>query len=184
MSKKFQFHSVGGPRIPLRDDKESQILLQKWGLDVGMRTITYSFDQHFQPYEIEDFLIDLFNDEIVCSSFKVSLSRDDWQSPFALESCRPERKAGSIKYKLLNVTKTSMSFFDKIKTPNNPKVIRETGAICKCFPEYVNEIVCNDELWKMLIWEDSENYDIFSEDDRNEILFKIMQHIVIGGKLN
>ena len=32
--------------------------------------------------------------------------------------------------------------------------------------------------------EDSDNYDIYTPEDRNEFLFRIMQHLVLGGPVN
>lgn len=54
-----------------------------------------------------------------------------------------------------------------------------------CIPEYLdNGFVINQELGKVMLMDDSDHYDTFSEVDRNELIFKIFQHLTLGGPLN
>jgi hypothetical protein len=65
-------------------------------------------------------------------------------------------------------------------------VRRESGAIVKTFPIYLEEnistpIMITDELRKLLLIFDSPHYSIFSIEDRNEFIFRIFKSICLGG---
>merc|ERR1719198_1293547 len=56
-----------------------------------------------------------------------------------------------------------------------------------CEPEYVDGFpgfTINQELGKLLLMEESDHYDIFSEKERSELLFKIFTHFALGGPVN
>ena len=36
----------------------------------------------------------------------------------------------------------------------------------------------------MLLMEDSDNYNLYNEKEKNEFLFKIFRHLVLGGPVN
>ena len=40
----------------------------------------------------------------------------------------------------------------------NPPVVREKGSLTKCFDEFVEGVTISDELRKLLLMEDSDNY--------------------------
>ena len=41
----------------------------------------------------------------------------------------------------------------------------------------------SDELRKMFLMDDSDNYEVYSEEDRTEFLFCIFKHICLGGSV-
>ena len=49
---------------------------------------------------------------------------------------------------------------------------------------YVDGFEINQEMGKVVLMPESENYDVFSDDDRKELIFKIFQHLTLGGPLN
>ena len=78
-------------------------------------------------------------------------------------------------------------------------VVRKSGHIVKCFDEMVDDFLVSDELKKvkylllhikiittlqLLLDKDSQHYHIYSAQDREEFLFKIFQHLVLGGPVN
>ncbi|NWI20336.1 CF300 protein, partial [Crypturellus soui] len=75
-------------------------------------------------------------------------------------------------------TQISMSFFDRLYTEG---VVRETGHIVKCYDDYYDGIIISDELRKVLLLEDSDHYDLFSQSDRQEFLFCLFKHLCLGG---
>jgi len=75
---------------------------------------------------------------------------------------------------------TSMNFFDRLKDDG---VVRSGGSICKCFDETFEGILIQDELRKMILSEDCINFESFSDDDRNELMFKLFKAFVIGGPI-
>ena len=62
-------------------------------------------------------------------------------------------------------------------------IVRQSGSIVKCYDDMYGDIMISDELRKMLLMEDSDNYDVFSEKDRSEFLFEIFKHICLGGSV-
>ncbi len=63
----------------------------------------------------------------------------------------------------------TVEIFDKFTESD---IVRETGAIRKCFDEYYENIIISDELRKVLLLEESDNYEIFSDKERNEFIFR------------
>ncbi|EDV29603.1 uncharacterized protein TRIADDRAFT_52162 [Trichoplax adhaerens] len=75
---------------------------------------------------------------------------------------------------------TSLEFFDKLFSEG---IVHENGKIVQCYDEYYENLILSDELRKMLLMEDSDHYDLFSKEERSEFLFRIFQHLVIGGPI-
>lgn len=66
----------------------------------------------------------------------------------------------------------------------DPPVLRANGMIMKCLEESYNGYQISNKLQEMLVNEDSENFCLFSEKERDEFLFQLFRHLVIGGSLN
>ena len=62
-------------------------------------------------------------------------------------------------------------------------IVRQSGSIVKCYDEMYGDIMISDELRKMLLLDDSDNYEVYSEGDRAEFLFRIFKHICLGGSV-
>ena len=74
-----------------------------------------------------------------------------------------------------------MDFFDRLMTN---QVVRESGNIRKCFDEVCGDFIISDELRKLLLLEDSDNYCIYSDEEREEFLFRMLKHLALGGPVN
>jgi hypothetical protein len=104
----------------------------------------------------------------------------------------------SVEVDQVTCTLLSMNFFDRLKSNGITMIVvylsqtltictgivRESGVIVKCFDEMCDDFLVSDELRKVLIIKDSENYDIFGAKDRSEFLFKVFTHITLGGPVN
>ena len=62
-------------------------------------------------------------------------------------------------------------------------IVRESKSIVKCYDEMYGDIMISDELRKLLLLDDSDNYEVYSEKDRSEFLFRIFKHICLGGSV-
>ncbi len=70
----------------------------------------------------------------------------------------------------VDCTQLSVEIFDKF---TDQKIVRnESGAIRKCLDEYFENIIISDELRKCLLLEESDNYEIYSDKERNEFIFR------------
>ncbi|KAK2509240.1 hypothetical protein MC885_000574 [Smutsia gigantea] len=77
-------------------------------------------------------------------------------------------------------TQLSMAFFDRLYEEN---IVRDNGHIVKCLDSFCDPFLVSDELRKVLLMEDSEKYEIFSQPDREEFLFCLFKHLCLGGAL-
>ncbi|KAK3095146.1 hypothetical protein FSP39_010797, partial [Pinctada imbricata] len=77
-------------------------------------------------------------------------------------------------------TALSMTLFDKLQ--ENGIVREDTGAIRKCMDEPYGDFMCSDELRKLLLIDDSDNYWVYSDSERDEFLFRLFRHICLGGR--
>ena len=62
-------------------------------------------------------------------------------------------------------------------------IVRQSQSIVKCYDEMCGDIVVSDELRKMLLLEESDNYAVYSEKERSEFLFQIFKHVCLGGSV-
>ncbi|OXB71057.1 UNVERIFIED_CONTAM: hypothetical protein H355_001719, partial [Colinus virginianus] len=186
----FAFRPLPQKTFPCLQDRDVRERLLKWwegeaqggggGCAVTLRRSmlgslavqAFSFDQQFKPYQKDEFLMAFFNDQNVNSNLKLLSASGQWTT---LGS-----KVTKVEATLVPCTQVSMSFFDRLYTEG---IVRENGDIVKCYDEYYDDILISDELRKVLLLEDSDHYDIFSESDRKEFLFCLFKHLCIGGAL-
>ena len=51
------------------------------------------------------------------------------------------------------------------------------------FPRWVTASDCSLFYMQMLLLEDSDNYDLYSEGERSEFLFHLFKHLCLGGSV-
>ena len=74
-------------------------------------------------------------------------------------------------------TITTMDLFDRLYTNS---IVRENGAISKCFDDEVEGFSFSDELRRLILSTESS---IFVPREREEFLFLLMSHLVLGGSV-
>ncbi|XP_066426774.1 cilia- and flagella-associated protein 300 isoform X1 [Molothrus aeneus] len=180
-------------------DRDIADRLLKWSMQGRITAQAFSFDQQFKPYQKDEFLMlqiylkrvnfkiirgisfltsrtsyaeAFFNDQSVNSSLKLLSASGQWTT---LGS-----KVTKIEATVVPCTQISMSFFDRLYSEG---IVRETGTIVKCYDDYHDDILISDELRKVLLLEDSDHYDLFTQLDREEFLFCLFKHFCIGGTL-
>jgi len=62
-------------------------------------------------------------------------------------------------------------------------VVPETKSIKMMLEEEVKGIVVGDKVRECLINEESEHYSIFNEEERKEFVFRVFEHLVLGGAM-
>lgn len=175
--KKARFHfSPVDFRFPPLENKDSLELLKKWSMGDSMNVCRFRFDEKFTAYDMSQFVRDFFNDEEVLAGFRVLANvRGTWSSLGHPGKCK------SVEIEEVVCEATNMAFFDRFYDCG---AVRQNGSIQGCFPEYLDNFTINQEIGKVLLMEDSDHYDIFSAEERKELLFKIFQHLTLGGPLN
>lgn len=168
-NEKFRF-TASPKELSTLGSKDFRGYFEKWYPDNRLRAWNFSFDKQFQVYLKDSFCKDFMTDDVVLSCIECMASSGSW--------CRLPSKVHSVSVEEIPCTILSMDFFDRLKEYN---IVRESGHISKCFDEYYEGIQISDELRKMLLLEDSDNYECYSEDERSELLFRLFSHICIGG---
>ncbi|KAM7084818.1 cilia- and flagella-associated protein 300 isoform 2-T2 [Molossus nigricans] len=152
--------------------QETTSRLRQWSMLGRIRAQAFGFDQVFQPYRKDDFVMAFFKDPNVIPNLKLLSDSGQWIT------LGTEVK----KIEALNVpcTQLSMSFFKRLY---NEDIVRDSGHIVKCLDSFCDPFLISDELRKVLLVEDSEKYEIFSQPDREEFLFCLFKHLCLGGAL-
>ncbi|PIK36880.1 hypothetical protein BSL78_26305, partial [Apostichopus japonicus] len=130
----------------------------------------YSYDQIFQVYQKNDLVMDFLQDPAVISTIKV-VGDNGTVGPVGMA-------AGKVEVTEIPCSVTSMTFFDRL---TDQDVVRESGHIVKCFDDFYEDFTISDELRKMLLLEDSDNYEMYNDAERQEFLFLLFKHICLGG---
>lgn len=112
-----------------------------------------------------------FQDQLVLSTLK-KLEKGTWS---AIGSIAKKVNVEDVDCSLLSV-----DIFDRLFEKN---IVRESGHIRGCFDEYFEDIQISDELRKLLLIEESDNYEIYSQIERNQFLFRLFKHLCLGGQV-
>ncbi|XP_035220083.1 cilia- and flagella-associated protein 300-like [Stegodyphus dumicola] len=167
-NKTFEFTKVD-KKYKIFEERDFKEHLTKWNMEKNLKLLSYSFHGDVREGEREQIIENLFRSSDVLMSIGCKEFLDSDGKDLAIE----------IEPVPCNIL--SMELFDRIY--DNGIVISD-GTIRKCFEDYVDDIVIADELRTMLLLEGSENYSLYSEDERKEFLFRIFQHFCLGGNLN
>ncbi|XP_003482655.1 uncharacterized protein C11orf70 homolog isoform X2 [Sus scrofa] len=152
---------------------ETTSRLRQWSMLGRIKVQAFGFDQTFQAYRKDDFVMAFFKDPNVIPNLKLlSDSSGQWIT------LGTEVK----KIEAINVpcTQLSMSFFNRLYDED---IVRDNGHIVKCLDSFCDPFLISDELRKVLLVEDSEKYEVFSQPDREEFLFCLFKHLCLGGAL-
>ncbi|XP_030638852.1 cilia- and flagella-associated protein 300 [Chanos chanos] len=142
----------------------------KWSMLGRITAQTFNFDQTFYPYRKNDFALNFFQDSCVQNNLKMIDFHGLW---------RPlDRDIMHVDTESVPCTKVSTEIFDPIFKHG---IIHSSGRIVKCYHDFYADF---DELRKMLLEEDSENFNVIPSEDRQEFLFRLFKHICVGGELN
>lgn len=81
---------------------------------------------------------------------------------------------------LLNSSVMSMEFFDRL---DEAGILGPGGRLLGCYDEVFDGITVSDKLREMLLNEDSEYASVYSEDEKKEIIYKLLKLFVVGGAI-
>ncbi|KAK9955413.1 hypothetical protein ABG768_015295 [Culter alburnus] len=165
----FTFNQLSTKKFTFQQDPKTSRLLMKWSMLGRITTQAFNFDQSFQPYRSNDFAWNFFQDPCVKNNLKVLDSSGSWTLL--------GRDITHVNVEVVPCTKVSVDIFDPIYSNG---ILRPSGHIVKCYHEVIPDF---DELRMLLLEEDSDNYHIISPSDRQEFLFRLFKHMVLGGEL-
>nr|XP_025037417.1 transcriptional coactivator YAP1 isoform X8 [Pelodiscus sinensis] len=169
---RFTFRYLPQKSLPSLENRDTQARLRKWSMYGRITVQVFSFDQLFKVYQKDEFVKAFFSDPNVSTNLKLLTASGQWTTLGT--------KVKKIEAIVVPCTQVSMSFFDRLYSEG---LVRETGHIIKCYDDYYHDIPISDELRKVLLLEDSDHFDIFSQSNREEFLFCLFKHLCLGGTL-
>ncbi|XP_006887381.1 PREDICTED: uncharacterized protein C11orf70 homolog [Elephantulus edwardii] len=169
----YYFRYLPQRPFPLLTAQETTSRLRQWSMLGRIKAQAFGFDQTFQAYRKDEFVMAFFKDPNVIANLQL-LS----DSPGQWITLGTEVE----KIEAVNVpcTQLSMGFFNRLYDED---IVRDSGHIVKCLDSFCDPFLISDELRKVLLMEDSEKYEIFSQPDRDEFLFRLFKHLCLGGAL-
>ncbi|KAK2175966.1 hypothetical protein NP493_692g02008 [Ridgeia piscesae] len=169
-ASKFSFQYLSGKKFNSIEGKDAKESLVKWSMKGRLKAQAFSFDQPFKSYQKEDFVTAFFQDDAVVYNLQVVSSTGNLV-PLGL-------KAAKVSVEELSCSVLSMTFFDRLFDAG---IVREQGQISKCFDEYIGDFTISDELRKMLLSDESDHFDLYSDTEKQEFLFLLFRHMCLGG---
>lgn len=166
MEDNFTFSYLNNASFKCYQSRETQELLAKWGFAQTMNLWKFRFDHAFNDMRAEEFLVDLVN------------SPDVARVVSQIRSAKTADSVSKLNISELKTTQTSMDFFNFLEIH---RFSEPNGYIHKIIPDYFEEIEICDKIREAILIEESESYELLDENLRNEFLFRIFQHLVIGG---
>ncbi|KAL7853874.1 hypothetical protein AOLI_G00207180 [Acnodon oligacanthus] len=165
----YTFSLLPNKTFTFQQDLHTAGLLMKWSMLGRISAQAFNFDQAFQSYRKNDFALNFFQDPCVKNNLKTLDASGAWK-PLGSDVTHVDVEA-------VPCTKVSVDIFEPIFSSG---IVRPSGHIVKCYHEVNPDF---DELRMMLLEEDSDNYHVVSPCDRQEFLFRLFKHIVLGGEL-
>merc|ERR1712216_595754 len=141
-----------------------------------MQAKCFRFDQQFKPEQLDAFLLDFFNDATVQQQAPVSTGREN-------ADVSALGKVTGVQHSRLSTTVLRLDFFDRL-SGDSGVVHPQTGSISKCFDKMCGDVLVSDKLRLMLLDEESEEWETYSERERTELIFHIFKRLAVGGGLN
>ncbi|XP_078401010.1 cilia- and flagella-associated protein 300 isoform X1 [Cetorhinus maximus] len=169
----FTFRHLSNKKINFMEDSKTRDLLVRWSMHGRIAVQVFSFDQYFQAYEKDNFVLAFFQDPNVMANLKIL-------SPLSSEWTTLGTEVKKIEAEEVPCSQLSMLFFDCLYTEG---IVRETGHITKCLDEFYEDFIISDQLRQVLLLEESDKYQIFSDIEREEFVFRIFKHLCLGGAL-
>eukprot|EP01017_Pseudomicrothorax_dubius_P033633 TRINITY_DN451_c0_g1_i4.p1 TRINITY_DN451_c0_g1~~TRINITY_DN451_c0_g1_i4.p1 ORF type:complete len:252 (+),score=51.97 TRINITY_DN451_c0_g1_i4:61-756(+) len=126
----------------------------------------FRFNQRYDELQVDSFLNDLFSSAEVRKAISSEFS---FNTP----------AVGKVSYEKLKCTMTNMDMFEVLEK----REIVVEGYIKKRFDEFFDGITIQDLLRECILMEESEYYDVFSTEERQQFLFHVFTLLVLGGAL-
>eukprot|EP00441_Pelagodinium_beii_P042486 CAMPEP_0197649370 /NCGR_PEP_ID=MMETSP1338-20131121/28311_1 /TAXON_ID=43686 ORGANISM="Pelagodinium beii, Strain RCC1491" /NCGR_SAMPLE_ID=MMETSP1338 /ASSEMBLY_ACC=CAM_ASM_000754 /LENGTH=256 /DNA_ID=CAMNT_0043223533 /DNA_START=49 /DNA_END=816 /DNA_ORIENTATION=+ len=166
----FKFHFLPDAKYNSCGSPSVQPLLEKWGFGPDMVMCTFRVEQQVGPDGFQDLIEAFFRDKEVLSVLHHMTQ---------MRVFSPQKV--TARFEKLSTKVVSMSFFNKLEECG---AVAPSGHIRGRLEEEWEGVPIVNLIREAMIMDESELYDTFSEQDRRELLFRIMQHLIFGGASN
>ncbi|MEW5312424.1 MAG: hypothetical protein WDW38_004061 [Sanguina aurantia] len=145
-------------------------LLKKWDMLRGTQYLLFRYSKFYHKMQAQELVMDLLNSQ--AGTFKV-LQKDGSWSPL-LETVE------SVQVEMVPATLTRLDVFDKLLSAS-PPIVRPSGDISKCFDDQKEGFQISDLLRELILNEDSDNAELYSSEEKCEMLWRVFEHVCLGG---
>lgn len=167
----FRFHFLPDARFGSFGDEKIQPLLDKWGFGPDMAMCTFRVEQPVTPDTLQAMLDDFFRSREVLGGLAQVMPRLRVFSPDKVK----------VRWERMSTKVVSMSFLNKFEDAG---AISQSGHIRGRIEEDWEGVPLCNLIREIVLCEESDLYDTFSEQERKEFLFRIFSHLVFGGASN
>jgi len=167
----FKFHFLPEAKFSSFGSSDIQPLLDKWGFGPDMAMCTFRVEQPITPDTLQAMLEDFFKSSEVRGALR--------QVAPGLQVLSPDKVR--VIYERLSTKVVSMGFLKKFEEAG---AIGVSGHIRGRIEEDWEGVPINNLIREVILCEDSDLYDAFTEPERKEFLFRIFSHLVFGGASN
>ncbi|XP_011298111.1 uncharacterized protein C11orf70 isoform X1 [Fopius arisanus] len=168
---KYTFFLAPEKNYPGLNDKSIAQLIQKWGLNLMIQN--FVFNEPFHQYHKYLLAEAFFKNNEVSKYLKI------WDGKYSFSE--QGIVANEVEINQIPCTVLSMEFFERLKNPEN-NIVYNSGSIRQKCEEQIDGIFVSDNLRKMLLDEESNEFRLFSKTERTEFIFKIFQMLILGGE--
>jgi len=164
----FGFEKVGSEVLDAFSTRDGMEMLMQWGLD-GEKLSFHRFRFAGQLTGAKDDY-----DRIL---------KDFLQNPHVLGHLSMSGTPTvplNMQTKVLSTKAMSMNFFDRL---TEARILSEGGSIRGCFNEVYDGISVDDLLRDLFVNPYSENIDLYTEEEKDELIFHLLKVFVIGGDM-
>ncbi|GIL72207.1 hypothetical protein Vretifemale_2587, partial [Volvox reticuliferus] len=120
----------------------------------------------------QELIMDMLNDPKIQEAFQVLHPGGTWSGL----DCKISRVVVSV----VPASLTRLDIFDKLMA-SSPTIVRANGDIAKCMDDVREGFQISDLIRDLLLNEDSENAGLYSNEERDELLWRLFEHMVLGG---
>jgi len=166
----FKFHHLPEAKYGSFGNPAIQPLLDKWGFGPDMVMFTFRVEQNVGPDSMQAMLESFFRDRGVVGVL---------HSLTGLRVLSPDRVR--VHWTQMETKAVSMSFLNKFEECG---AIGQSGHIRGRIEEDFEGVPVNNLIREVVLMEESELYEAFTEKERKEFLFRIFSHVVFGGAQN
>lgn len=166
----YNFHYLPDTTFQSFGNASVQPLLDKWGFGPDMVMCTFRVEQQVRPEDMQPMLQSFFNDREVLGALH-QLTR--------LRVFAPDKV--QVRWQEMSTKVTSMSFLNRFEECG---AIGKSGHIRGRLEEDFEGVPIVNLIREIVLMDESELYDAFSEQERKEFLFRIFSHVVFGGASN
>jgi len=169
----FSFEHLNNAKYCGFGSKEVNSAFQKWGIKYHISK--FRFHEPYDSVMADSFISQLFNSRV----FQQHACRTGEDNGHVAPDVPIQGSVKGICFEALKANVMSMCFFDRLA--DSGITVGKDAKIRGCFEDNIDGMACNSLLRKALVDEDDDNYELFNDEDREEVIFRLFRHLVFGG---